>query len=262
MKDIKSICDKVEQEGFCIIEGFLPENECNKYIETLEKLHSKRLEQQEYIGCADNQVLYNYFYEYPELFNLIHSDLSYKVMSQLIDSDYVLTSAAARNRQVVKGLNESTKTSGIGWHSDGRYVKNKQLIQPSFSYFTIHALDPFTEENGATEYVPMSHKKSNHPDRETNYTYKAFSAPKGSLIIMDTALWHRAGTPTEKRRWSVFNMFSSWFVKPYYDFNKMFNTEQINSFSPTIKQLLHFDSIPPGNHDGAKATLLRIRNAS
>ena len=258
MKNIDEIFSEVELRGFSIVENFLSENECNKKIQVLELLKHERLKKSLYIGNNNNQVLYNYFFEYPELFDLIHSDLSQKVISKLIDSDYVLTTASARNRQVSIDFKNKVKTSGIGWHSDGRYVKDKEIVKPSFSYFTIHTLDSFSEKNGATQYVPNSHKKLIRPERLADYKYKTFVAPKGSLIFMDTALWHRAGQPSNHRRWSVFNMFSSWFVKPYWDFSKMFKAKQVKTFSPIIKKLLHFKSTPPHNYDGATPTLSRL----
>ena len=56
-------------------------------------------------------------------------------------------------------IDSSNKTSGIGWHTDNRYVfENKVPIKPSVSYIVIFLLEDFTKNNGATQYVPFSHK--------------------------------------------------------------------------------------------------------
>ena len=261
MLDTKKICNALDKDGFFVVKDYISSKSCEDYIKILEKLYLKRQKNNLYTGNDQYKVMYNYFFEYPKLFNLLYSKFTHKVISNLIDDDYVLISAAARNRQLVGGVNNQILTSGVGWHNDGRYVNNK-LLRPSFTYFTILALDPFTKHNGATQYVPKSHKKSLRPKRDGNYNYKIFNAQKGSLIIMDTALWQRAGQPTKKRRWAIFNMFSSWFIKPYTNFRKIYHADKIKKLSPIARQLLHFDSVPPSNHDGARATLSRIRGNS
>lgn len=261
MLDTKNICNSLEKEGFFVVKDYINPTCCEDYIKILEKLYVKRQKNNLYTGNHEYKVMYNYFFEFPKLFNLLYSKFTHKIISNLIDNDYVLISAAARNRQLIGEVNNQILASGVGWHNDARYVNNK-LIKPSFSYFTILALDSFTKYNGATQYVPQSHKKSLRPKRDGNYDYKIFNAQQGSLIIMDTALWHRAGNATKKRRWAIFNMFSSWFIKPYTDFKTIYNADEIKELSPIARQLLHFDSIPPSNHDGARATLSRIRENS
>ena len=49
----------------------------------------------------------------------------------------------------------------------------------------------------------------------------------GSIAIMDTSLWHTAGPPSKESRWSVFNMYGPWFVKPYFRYYDMFEEKKI-----------------------------------
>ena len=60
---------------------------------------------------------------------------------------------------------------------------------------TIWFLDDFTDINGATEYIPGSHKLSYKPtpkDDKESSVVKA-CGPAGSVLISHGALWHRAG---------------------------------------------------------------------
>ncbi len=56
-------------------------------------------------------------------------------------------------------------------------------------------LDDFTEENGATEFIPGSHKSLYKPTLEDDDKCEAIKAcaPAGSVLITHGALWHRAG---------------------------------------------------------------------
>ncbi len=60
---------------------------------------------------------------------------------------------------------------------------------------TIWLLDDFTETNGATEYLPGSHKYSYKPtdvhERESSLCKAC--GPAGSVLVIHGALWHRAG---------------------------------------------------------------------
>lgn len=258
MKNKNFILKAVKENGFCIIENFLSPKECNDTVKTLDKLLESRFLKGEYIGNNNYQVLYNYFMECPSLLNLVYNDFIFDIFSELIDKDHVLTSASARNKRISSKFDSKGATSGIGWHTDSRYVNQNTRVRPSFSYFAIFALEEFSKNNGATKYVPNSHSFDFRPEKEYDYDYEVLCADKGSLIILDTALFHKAGVSTKKSRWSIFNLYSSWFVKPYFQFNKMLSQKQLKNFNPLVKQLLHYDSIPPLNHIGRRNTLKRM----
>ena len=139
MLDTKNICNSLDKEGFFVVKDYINPTCCEDYIKILEKLYVKRQKNNLYTGNHEYKVMYNYFFEYPKLFNLLYSKFTHKIISNLIDNDYVLISAAARNRQLIGEVNNQILASGVGWHNDARYVNNK-LIKPSFSYFTILAL--------------------------------------------------------------------------------------------------------------------------
>ena len=205
-------------------------------------------------------VLYNYFLECPGLLKFVYNESIFKLISLLLDSDHVLTSTSARNKRILNSIKKSDKTSGIGWHTDTRYVfQNKIPIKPSLSYLVIFLLEDFTKNNGATKYVPFSHKYNFRPERDQLYEEANFFGKQGDVIVLDTNLFHKAGNSSENSRWAIFSMFSSWFIKPYFQFNKMFKEEYLNKFNPKLKQLLHCDSIPPKDHKKYRATLKRVQ---
>jgi ectoine hydroxylase-related dioxygenase (phytanoyl-CoA dioxygenase family) len=57
----------------------------------------------------------------------------------------------------------------------------------------IWALEPFTEENGATQLIPGSHLWADeHPDSREHDVVTA-AMPAGSVLVFNAALWHRGG---------------------------------------------------------------------
>src|SRR5262245_39750585 len=59
---------------------------------------------------------------------------------------------------------------------------------------TLFAVDPFTQENGATWVVPGTHQRAELP--EACYVYRnaiPAECPAGSMVVFDSTLWHAAG---------------------------------------------------------------------
>ena len=261
MLKFDKIIKEIDNKGFSLIENYLKKKECVEAIAKFELILESRKKKSEFIGNSDNQVLYNYFLEDIALLKFVYDEQIFQLISKLLDTDHVLTSTSARNKRLMGAVDSSNKTSGIGWHTDTRYVfQNRVPIKPSVSYIVIFLLEDFTKNNGATQYVPFSHKYNFRPKRDYSYNSSYFFGKQGDIIILDTNLFHKAGVSTTRSRWAVFSMFSSWFIKPYFQFNNMFSKKELNNFNPYLKQLLHCDSIPPDDHKEHRATLKRIQN--
>lgn len=251
----------LKEQGIALIPGVLSKAECQRYIDNLEDILATRIRDGVFCGNERYQVLYNYFQGHPENFGLVYQELTDQIMSEVIDQDYVLISPSARNRQIRKDMGPGRPTSGVGWHFDTRQIgRVPQALRPSPIFFSIVALDDLSEENGATFYIPKSHLWYRRPnDRNAKLESLVLKAKAGSVVCFDAALWHRVGEPSERSRWAIFNMFGPWFMKPYFRFQEMFSPAEMESFPPKIRQLLHWDSLPPRDHTESTVTLRRVR---
>jgi hypothetical protein len=256
---IDNIVQSIQSEGLAIIPDVVSRSQCDRYVELLNQEFEERLRKGSYCGNETNQVLDNYFMTCPELLGLIYQDVTDQIMRRIIDNDYVLISPSARNRRLLPGMRFGRRTSGMGWHVDSRFIGGRG-IQPSLNYLAILCLDDFEKNNGATHYIPGSHARYQRPpDRDADLEFEYLLVPKGGMAIIDAALWHRVGEPSEKSRWGIFNTYGPWFMKPYHRFTDMFSEEQAKEFPPIIRQLLHYDSTPPRDHDESMITLRRVR---
>ena len=206
---------------------------------------SDRIKNKKVVGHHDSQVMYNYFVDDKTLLNLICKIKVDLILKKILEPNYVMQSSNAQNR--IKGKIDKkislTKKYKLGskWHTDSRYL-NDQRLDKGFSYLVIIALDEFTKLNGPTKYVENSLNFRSKPKRNLNMKYKELIMNEGSVCIMDTGIWHKAGKSTFKSRWSVFSIYTGWFVKPYYNYLSFINK---NKISKKYKKLLHFYSIPP-----------------
>lgn len=257
--DVDALVATLKADGLVVLNDVLPQGECSEYRERLDRQLEARIAAGSYCGNETNQVLDNYFLTDTGLLDLLYQDVTDRVMRRVIDDDYVLISPSARNRRTMGDRSFGKKTSGVGWHTDARYVGGEG-IKPSLCYMSILCVDEFTRANGATHYIPRSHLRYQRPtDRDALLDFEYMLVPRGGMVILDTALWHRVGEPTSGSRWGVFNTYGPWFVKPYHRFHEMFPREQSDRFPPIIRQLLHLDSVPPRDHDESMITLRRVR---
>ena len=97
-----------------------------------------------------------------------------------------------------------------GLHQDdGHYPLARP--RPPFIANTLIALDDFTRANGATRFVPGSHKWTKPVEQDIKVVYAEM--PAGSLLVFDGALWHGGGgnTTEDQRRRSInLNFNLSW----------------------------------------------------
>ena len=124
-------------------------------------------------------MLYNYFLEDITLLKFVYDEQIFQLIAKLLDTDHVLTSTSARNKRLMGAVDSSDKTSGIRWHTDTRYVfQNRVPIKPSVSYIVIFLLEDFTKNNGATQYVPFSHKYNFRPKEIIHIIHLTFLESK------------------------------------------------------------------------------------
>ena len=85
------------------------------------------------------------------------------------------------------------------------------------------------------------------PKRNANYKHKVLSLKKGNMIIFDSGLWHKGGESTNKSRWTIFNYYGPWWMKPYYSFDQMLGKNKLKNLNTDLKKMLHYYSKPPKN---------------
>ncbi len=78
------------------------------------------------------------------------------------------------------------------WHTDDAFYRIPRP-RTNLAVSTIWALEDFTEDNGATQVIPGSHRwAGEHPDDRPRRVLPV-AMPGGSALVFDAALWHRGG---------------------------------------------------------------------
>jgi ectoine hydroxylase-related dioxygenase (phytanoyl-CoA dioxygenase family) len=110
-------------------------------------------------------------------------------------------------------------------------------------------IQDYTEENGATEIIPGSHKLLRKPNKAEAESHKferlQMCAPKGSLVFWHGHLWHRSGSnySSGNRAALLATYAASFFREVCMEENPFLylNTNTSSSLSPQLKRLIGWD---------------------
>lgn len=111
------------------------------------------------------------------------------------------------------------------------------------------ALDDFSDENGATYYLPGSHLSLEVPSEETFFRDAKRVYPKaGEAVIFNARTFHYGGTnSTNTARHAVtLNVCRHW-MKQRFDYPRMLRADQADRLSERGRSFLGYDSRIPVN---------------
>jgi ectoine hydroxylase-related dioxygenase (phytanoyl-CoA dioxygenase family) len=261
--EIEQHIKELAEEGLTYVPDVFTSDECKSYIKRFENLVAKYIDERRPLN-EDCQYINSPFRFDPSMLDLLHIEKLEKILTRVLDQDYVLINANIINRKhssEIEHLIENgtiKRKVGIGdtWHTDSRYLGGRRLDY-GFSYIVGIAFNDFTSDNGSTLYVPKSHLSREIPAREADYPKKQIVCKAGTMAIMDSGLWHRSGGLSQQDRWSHFAYYGPWFMKPYFQFPEMLGAEFGSKLSKPLRRILHYTSTPPVSDDIRDNTVVR-----
>ena len=235
-KHIKNILTK----GFTKIDNVLELKECDKikkiskelFLKYKNKIKLKNPLEETIYNLHNKNKIFIKFIDHKSIIEIVKQVLS--IGSYNNQEHIILRLSAVRNPQ--KGFAQQL-------HNDSRICgsRNPMIIQ------VIWLLDDFNIDNGATRIVPKSHLKDSFPKQNKKYpNEKLLLAKKGSVILLNGAMWHgSAKKTTTQDRWGMIFSYSRWFLKTSFDFSKNTPLKIYNKLNKYQKELLGFKFNPP-----------------
>ena len=156
------------------------------------------------------------------------------VVERLLEPDCLLSGTTAMD------IGPGEQLQGL--HADDGLFKIGRPHRPMMST-TIWALTDFTADNGATRIVPGSHREPGHPDPDDDSIAVAAEMPAGSVMIMDSQLWHCGGPNGTDDDWRLgLNVqYVRGFFRTQQNQYLSIPREQLASYSPRLRELLGFE---------------------
>lgn len=113
-------------------------------------------------------------------------------------------------------------SGSMNLHSDQALVVPPPWLHP-WAMNVVWCLDDTDEENGATRYLPGSHRFTGFDEVPADAMERtvAFSAPAGSFIAMEGRLWHTSGrnVSRDRQRRAMFAYYATDFLRPQFNWN-------------------------------------------
>ena len=249
--NIDNYVDKIRSDGYSIIEGLISPEECDHYVDLLEKYVDKysnhyankdSLSTSSLSDKSKEKVVYNLHNKDLKWFDLFENSTIKKIL------DISLKAGSYKNSEPYNLLNISARSPQINGEKQQLHLDSNL---PGGSYpliiVVLWMLEDFTIENGATRIVPGSHKFDSYAEDNKIYDNEIIiQGKKGSALVYDASLWHGGGeNTTTKTRWGVVLGYGRWFIKPSFDLLANTPLEIYDNLTDTQKALLGFNSISP-----------------
>jgi ectoine hydroxylase-related dioxygenase (phytanoyl-CoA dioxygenase family) len=138
------------------------------------------------------------------------------------------------------------------WHTDDAFYLVPRPRE-TLGISTIWAIEDFTEENGATQVIPGSHRWGmEHPD-DRSHEVKTAVMPAGSVIVFDAGTWHRGGgNRTSGTRLAVSPQYCQPWLRPQESQLLIVPPDRARACSARGRSMLGYSIHPPfiGQVDG------------
>ena len=194
--------EEYDDKGYVIFEGIMP-SEGVDAVRTALDPHLSKMGRNDFEGFKSNRV-YALLAKAPDVFApMATHPLSLAFAERELGTSCLLSAMLAINLHPGETVQD--------WHMDDNHI-DIPLPHPPYGVSTFWTIDAMTEENGATEIIPGSHKCTdrqiadidqqaimNPEGRDVNIDPKpradAIKAtmPAGSLMVAKGTLWHRGG---------------------------------------------------------------------
>jgi ectoine hydroxylase-related dioxygenase (phytanoyl-CoA dioxygenase family) len=206
--DLSAIHRQFDEQGYCVMPGVLSARELDIARAALERVRAEDEAQGRalrYGPNMSNQRIWVLLNRAEEFVNLAMHPMALAIARELLGYENVLLSTISANITGPGG------DHGIGWlHADQSFLPDtfpKRLMVNS-AFF----LDDYTEENGATVFLPGSHKSPVSPSGEMPEPSQLahITGRAGDLALWDGFLHHTTGlnrTADQQRRGIIATYF-------------------------------------------------------
>ena len=207
---------QLEEEGWCVMEGVIPEDEVDavrKEVETSQEEYQTLSEEAR--RRAGNVIAFM-----PSFATYLADKRVLGVAKALLDPHVRISQTEYKIAQPHSELNRA-------YHSDFPYdLKHKWHLSQPFPKAVIGItalwmLSPFSTNNGGTWIVPKTHLDTKNPRGKSdgideyapilNEIQATGSA--GSVLVFDSRIWHSKGAnPSDKPRTAVVVRYAPWWL--------------------------------------------------
>jgi ectoine hydroxylase-related dioxygenase (phytanoyl-CoA dioxygenase family) len=242
---VEADLESFQRDGYVILENALDRPELDELVATLAPFETTRpmgrnafegQKSQRVYSLAGKGAAFQRLAEHPRVLALV---------DRLLMPNFLLSTM-----QSIR-LHPGEKSQA--WHTDDAFYFVQRPHPLPLAVSVIWAIEEFTEQNGATEVIPGSHRWGmEHPDHQ-DYESVPAEMPAGSAIVFDAALWHRGGTNHSRgTRLAISPQYCQPWLRPQESQLLIVPPDAARSCTERLRTMLGYSIHPPfiGQVDG------------
>lgn len=256
---VAELLQELEDNGFAIVPDALDDAALNRVRGALDQAVARSVEAgiPTHIGSLDpneaNIRVNNLPNFDPVFIDLLREPSAREVVQGVLGPDFLISNFTA---------NIALPGSGsMRMHSDQSLVIPEPWAA-TWAFNIIWCLDDVHAANGATRYLPGSHRYRTFADvpAEAQDAMRPFEAPAGSFIAMDGRLWHTSGanTTVAERRRLLFAYYSRDFIRQQMNWEAILSSETKATLDDDARRLF---GLGPAANTRIGAALTRLQPA-
>lgn len=234
--------ERIHEQGYTVLERVLSDElRARVRRELAPYLQGVHMGRNDFEGLRSERV-YALLAKAPSIAELIEHPAVLDIVDALLPRNYLLSAALAI--QVHPGETPQDfhidDAAGSGGH--GLFARPREM----FGVSAIWAIDTFTDDNGATEVIPGSHRWGQGEQTDPADVVKVVM-PAGSVLVFAGNLVHRGGANvSEGSRLAITPQYCMPFLRQIEHMVLAVPPDVAGRYSQRIQELLGYNVIDPG----------------
>ncbi|MEX0666229.1 MAG: phytanoyl-CoA dioxygenase family protein [Acidimicrobiia bacterium] len=240
--DVERHCADFERQGYSLVPGVVAEPEITELRDAVTTALDADWDRYRHLPGKERFIALDLAHYGGPFFRLLENDVIDRLFGAILGEFWTLysftsTVAIAHLDQYTAKIHTDTHRLSPGY--------------PLGAVITI-ALDEFTNENGATYYLPRSHVTSPERPNEDEFYAGAVRVCRqaGDAVFFSPRVWHAGGVNSTDRDRSGLTVYGCRsFMKPRYDFPRLIDPALLDGASDRLRRVLGFDVRVPSAMD-------------
>ncbi|WP_293680141.1 phytanoyl-CoA dioxygenase family protein [uncultured Phenylobacterium sp.] len=230
---------QLQDEGWCVIPDVLDAERTREALDRLWRAarEFERRGESTYMPVLDpnpSNVRVFYLLELDEIFReLIQHPVAVEMVRAVVGPEFLISNFTANIAR--------PGSKSMALHSDQSLVVPEPWLTP-WAMNIIWCLTDVTFENGATLFIPGSHKWTTRADvpPDAHKRLRPFEAKAGSIVVMEGRMWHTSGAniTADQDRALLFGYYTVPFLRPQVNWNAVLSPETQAQLSPQMQAWL------------------------
>lgn len=234
-----AIVERIETEGYAVVEQLLPMEDVLEIKDALAPwLQGERMGRNDFEGLSSERV-YALLAKAPPIAKIIENPVTLAIIDRLLPPNYLLSACLA--------INVHPGETPQRFHSDD---SSSRLWKPPHRWCgisTIWSFDDFTDDNGATEVIPGSHRWAEEDFPAAEDQAVKVEMPAGSVVIFAGNLLHRGGAnKSQGKRLGITPQYCAPWLRQLENMVLAVPPDVAEQYSDRVQSLLGYNVIDPG----------------